>query len=79
MPKLHHHESQLDEHRYARCGRVPADHPSILLDAAFEAADPSQRCRICDRDWFPYGQPAWHLEQAQRAAAFSTPTKDTQP
>ena len=71
MPKIHHHESQLDEHRYARCGRVPADHPSILLDADFEAADPSTRCAICARDWFPDGQPTWHLLLAQEALAQS--------
>lgn len=71
MSKLHHHESQLDAHRYAHCGRVEADHTSILLDADFEATEPRLRCVICARDWFPNGQPDWHLLLAQEALAQS--------
>lgn len=65
--KVHIHDDQLDGHRYARCGRVQADDPSIKLENEFEAAEPRLRCTHCDRWWFPYGQPDWHLEQARKA------------
>lgn len=69
MAKAHLHDDQLDGHYYAQCGRVAADHASIVMPRVFEARDPRQRCAHCARDWFPNGQPDWHLEAAQRELA----------
>lgn len=63
--KIHHHIDQLDGNRYAHCGRVPANSPSIVLTDEFEATEPQIRCKVCERDWFPFGQPDWHLRHAR--------------
>lgn len=62
--KIHNHDDQLDGHFYARCGRVEADSPRIVMPHVFEATPPALRCAICDRDWFPRGQPDWHHRAA---------------
>lgn len=62
MPKIHNHSEQFDGHLYPWCGRGT----TAVLSDQFEATDPKLRCRVCDRDWFPFGQPDWHLAEAQR-------------
>ena len=59
--KIHRHEEQFDGHFHPWCGRGS----TAVMPETFEATDPKLRCRLCDRDWFPYGQPDWHLKQAQ--------------
>lgn len=59
--KTHVHDEQFDGVWHAACGRVnDAVSPSV-----FEATDPRRRCRLCERIWFPNGQPDWHLRHAQ--------------
>ena len=60
--RVHLHDEQFDGHAHAWCGRGATAVPSDT----FEATAPALRCRLCEREWFPNGQPAWHLEQAQR-------------
>lgn len=62
MPKIHNHSEQFDGHPHSWCGRGTTAVPSDQ----FEATDPKLRCRVCERDWFPSGQPSWHLAAAQR-------------
>lgn len=62
MAKIHCNDDQLDGWMTPRCGRgiaVPA--------AVFEATPPRMRCQVCERDWFPRGQPDWHYEDAVKA------------
>lgn len=67
---FHLHEEQFDHNvLYPVCGRgAPemrtAKYRRILPAALFEAADPSMRCKICERIWFPNGQPEWHRRSA---------------
>lgn len=60
MSKLHLNYDQFDGNLYAWCGRGT----NVGTELQFEAADPTTRCQICDREWFPNGQPEWHREYA---------------
>lgn len=66
--KTHIHSEQFDGTPHPWCGRGQ----TAVSERQFEATDPAERCALCDRDWFPHGQPDWHLQQAK--AATSTPT-----
>ena len=61
--KVHLHSEQFDGAPHPWCGRGKAAAPSSV----FEATLPTLRCSLCARDWFPRGQPHWHLLEAQRA------------
>lgn len=63
--KVHIHSEQFDGHPYPWCGRGK----TAVIEYEFEATDPKDRCQICDREWFPFGQPDWHLKQAQEREA----------
>lgn len=58
--KVHIHEDQLDGKLYAWCGRGSL----VEMPHVFEATPVEKRCKLCDREWFPHGQPEWHFEQA---------------
>lgn len=58
--KVHLHEEQFDGVMHPWCGRGK----SAVGSDAFEATAPALRCRYCDREWFPHGQPDWHYRQA---------------
>lgn len=60
-PKAHIHAEQFDGHMHAHCGRGT----TAVTAAEFEATDPHLRCRLCERWWFPHGQPDWHLKAAK--------------
>lgn len=60
--KVHLHEEQFDGHPHPWCGRGDA----AVTSEAFEATAPELRCQICDREWFPRGQPDWHYQHAAR-------------
>lgn len=60
--KIHLHYDQFDGHPHSWCGRGIA----AVVERVFEATVPKLRCKICDRAWFPQGQPDWHLKQAQK-------------
>jgi hypothetical protein len=61
MNRVHLHSEQFDGHAHPSCGRGSTAAPRLQ----FEAADPAQRCKYCEREWFPLGQPEWHHRQAQ--------------
>jgi hypothetical protein len=65
MPKVHLHDDQFDGKPYAWCGRGNTVAPSRL----FEATHTKFRCKLCDKEWFPRGQPDWHLKVAQAKMA----------
>jgi len=58
--KVHFHVEEFDGHPHPLCGRGKAAVPPHQ----FEATAPHLRCKICDRAWFPNGQPQWHLDAA---------------
>lgn len=60
-PRVHLHVEQFDKAVHPWCGRGT----TAVFTSEFEATDPKLRCRICDREWFPKGQPDWHLKRAQ--------------
>lgn len=60
--KQHLHEDQFDGHPHPWCGRGE----QAVGSDEFEATPPAERCRLCDREWFPNGQPDWHLKAAQQ-------------
>lgn len=60
MSKVHLHTEQFDGHPHAWCGRGS----DAVLSGKFEATEPKLRCKICEREWFPYGQPKWHYRAA---------------
>lgn len=62
MSKVHLHSEQFDGAVHAWCGRGT----TAVEEHVFEATAPALRCQLCDRDWFPYGQPDWHLKAAQQ-------------
>ena len=64
--KVHIHSEQFDNHLHASCSRAGL-RPKVAMPEVFEATDPYRRCKFCDREWFPQGQPRWHLEQAKKA------------
>lgn len=61
--KIHLNDDQLDGHLYAWCGRGS----TVVTEAVFEATPTSERCQICERNWFPNGQPDWHFAAAVKA------------
>jgi hypothetical protein len=69
--KIHLHETQFDSAQHPACGRGA----SAVAEAVFEAADPKDRCKHCERIWFPNGQPDWHREQAKNR--LTTTEKET--
>jgi hypothetical protein len=58
--KIHNHSEQFDGAMHSVCGRVD----TAVTNDEFEATDPKLRCKVCERDWFPNGQPEWHRQQA---------------
>ena len=58
--KVHINDDQFDGKMYPKCGRGVIAVPYKM----FEATDPKLRCKICERDWFPHGQPEWHRNAA---------------
>lgn len=61
MKKIHLHETQFDKHMYAACGRGN----NAVWSDEFAATDPDNRCKFCERIWFPNGQPEWHLKASK--------------
>ena len=59
--KVHIHTEQFDGVAHAWCGRGKT---AVMFDV-FEATDPHLRCRFCEHEWFPFGQPDWHLRHAK--------------
>ena len=59
--KIHLHDDQFDGVPHPLCGRGA----TAVVSDQFEATNPELRCQFCDREWFPRGQPDWHLEHAQ--------------
>lgn len=68
MSKIHNHTDQFDGAMHAWCGRGK----TAVSSKVFEATDPALRCRVCERDWFPNGQPDWHLKAAQQRQSTTT-------
>lgn len=58
MAKYHIHEEQFDNALHARCGRAD-DQAAIVSEELFAALDPATRCKWCERDQYPNGQPDW--------------------
>lgn len=61
MSKVHVHSEQFDGHMHPWCGRGS----TAVTEETFEATPESERCKICDRDQFPNGQPDWHFAAAR--------------
>jgi hypothetical protein len=59
--KVHLHDEQFDGTMHSWCGRGS----EVAGEDDFEAIDPDKRCKLCDREMFPRGQPDWHLKVAQ--------------
>lgn len=70
MSKVHLHDEQFDGAMHAWCGRGA----TAVHEHVFEATPPTERCAFCDREWFPHGQPDWHLKAAQAAHPQPTTT-----
>ena len=64
-PKLHLHTEQFDGHMHAWCGRGD----TALYEGQFNATDRERRCKLCEREQFPHGQPDWHLLQSKAVDA----------
>lgn len=62
---IHLHNEQFDGAAHPWCGR---GHDAVT-EVLFEVTPPAQRCSLCDREWFPNGQPDWHYRASVRAAA----------
>jgi hypothetical protein len=58
--KIHNQNDQFDGKPHPVCGRGD----SAVSTIQFEATEPTLRCKLCERDWFPSGQPEWHRKQA---------------
>lgn len=58
--KVHNHSEQFDGEMYPFCGRGT----TAASNDEFEATAPHLRCKVCERDWFPNGQPDWHFKLA---------------
>jgi hypothetical protein len=72
--KIHLHETQFDGAPHPRCGRGS----TAVEEKVFEATAPALRCQHCDREWFPDGQPDWHLEAARKQLSTATQTQEKQ-
>lgn len=68
--KTHLHDEQFDGHIYPWCGRGN----NAVIASEFEATPPDQRCALCDREWFPFGQPDWHYRSAVKNLTPKAPT-----
>ncbi|MHB1125255.1 MAG: hypothetical protein ACYC0T_21405 [Ramlibacter sp.] len=68
MSKTHLHDEQFDGAPHPWCGRGN----SAVSPEVFEATAPELRCKACDREWFPNGQPDWHLKAAQQRTVASS-------
>ncbi len=60
--KTHLHSEQFDGAPHPWCGRGS----KAVVSDVFEATEPALRCRLCEREWFPNGQPEWHLHTARQ-------------
>lgn len=60
--RVHLHDEQFDGMAHSRCGRGANAVPA----REFEATDPKFRCRLCEREWFPNGQPTWHRDAVKK-------------
>lgn len=60
MPKIHNHSEQFDGAMHPVCGRGD----TAVTSDEFEATPRAMRCAVCNRDWFPSGQPDWHFQGA---------------
>lgn len=63
--KIHNHSEQFDGTMHSVCGRGL----TAVSSDVFEATAPELRCKACDRDWFPNGQPDWHYWASVKALA----------
>jgi hypothetical protein len=63
MAKIHLHDEQFDGHMHAFCG----SNGVAFVDKKFEATTPVMRCKKCECEWFPHGQPDWHFQQAVKS------------
>ena len=63
--KIHLHSEQFDDHMHPWCGRGKTAVP----ERVFEATPRAIRCNICDKEWFPTGQPDWHYRESLRKIA----------
>lgn len=61
--KIHNHSEQFDGVFHSVCGRGTAN-STVVTTPVFEAISSVLRCKVCERDWFPNGQPEWHRQQA---------------
>lgn len=55
--KVHHHEEQFDGAMHAACYRlsVEAGDPRVVGTEDFAKTPRAQRCKLCDRNWWPFG------------------------
>lgn len=60
MPKIHLNSEQFDNAMHPLCGRGKI----AVYELEFEATPYKDRCKLCDREWFPNGQPDWHFNNA---------------
>lgn len=67
--RVHLHVEQFDGAQHSWCGRGTTAAPTDV----FEATPSADRCKLCERDWFPNGQPDWHLKQAQERVTTTKP------
>lgn len=65
MAKIHLHDDQFDGHAYPWCGH----NGEAVTSKKFEATKPELRCKICEREWFPHGQPDWHYQASVKQLA----------
>lgn len=76
--KVHYADDQFDGALHAWCGRGTK---AVTIEE-FEATAPELRCKVCERDWFPSGQPDWHLraaiEEFERCKQQTAPTASAQ-
>ena len=61
--KVHIHCEQFDGAFHPWCGRGNTAVPTL----EFEATPSRLRCKLCEADWFPNGQPEGHRLQAEKA------------
>lgn len=59
--KVHLHDEQFDGHPHSWCGHGDA---AAVGSDEFEATAENLRCKLCDKNWFPLGQPEWHYKAA---------------